>query len=214
MSTSNIRSLINEAIDHEGNTHHLKKCIEEHLLDMHTSIHIDSDQSIQKMVDFVIEYTTQVPDFIDALEMAAAETGLSEAINPLLNIATDYFTTPPDLIGNHIGLDAMMDEAYLAHRLIEEINDQFISHMGVPLIPMDLTTANVIIHNMIGEPFANDLDKIAHQSVLELLGGNDIFKEDAFKKYSQKHNSSNTPSILKNWPCFSKNMGVSLALSA
>jgi hypothetical protein len=181
---------------------------------MHTSIHIDSDQSIQKMVDYLIETTTQVPDFIDALEIAAAETGHSEAINPLLNIATDYFTTPPDLIGNHIGLDAMMDEAYLAHRLIEEINDPCISHMGVPLIPMDLTTANVIIHNMIGEPFANDLDKIAHQSVLELLGGNDIFKEDAFKKYSQKHNSSNTPSILKNWPCFSKNMGVSLALSA
>ena len=214
MSTSNIRSLINEAIEHENKTHHLKKCIEEHLKDIHSSIQIDSDRSLEKMVNFVIGYILQVPDFIDSLKIAANETGLNEAINPLLNIATDYFTAPPELVGNHLGLDAMMDEAYLAHRLIEEINDKFIHQMGVPLIPMDLTSANVIIHNMIGEPFANDLDKIAHKSVLSLMGNNELFNAPKFQAYSEKHNAADIPNILKKWPCLSKGMGVSLEFSA
>ncbi|MGN5945731.1 hypothetical protein ACNQRS_32315, partial [Pseudomonas aeruginosa] len=67
----------------------------------------------------------------------------------------------PALIAGHDGIDAMLDEAYLAHRLVEEVNDRFIAHFGQALIPLDTTVATQVAHQLIGEPFANPL----HQAV-------------------------------------------------
>jgi len=48
------------------------------------------------------------------------------------------------MLEGHEGLDGLLDEAYLAHRLVEEVNDLYIKHFGQPLIPADTTVANVI----------------------------------------------------------------------
>ena len=112
MDTGYIRSLINTAVAHEESTHHLKQSIETHLQDMHSSIKVDDDQSVQKMVNFVIEYVNQVPDLLDALQVAAQDSGLIKCMQPLMDLATEFFTIPPDVVNSHIGLNAMMDEAY------------------------------------------------------------------------------------------------------
>lgn len=53
----------------------------------------------------------------------------------------------------------LMGSAY-AHRLIEEINDRYLLETGQIFIPSDMTTANLIMHQLIGEPFANQLDAL------------------------------------------------------
>ena len=51
-----------------------------------------------------------------------------------------------------------MYQAYLAHRLLEELNDALNAIYNCPVIPVDMTRSNLIVHHIIGEPFANQID--------------------------------------------------------
>ena len=55
-------------------------------------------------------------------------------------------------------LEANMYQAYLAHRLIEELNDVLSANYNCPVIPVNMTRSNLIVHHIIGEPFANQID--------------------------------------------------------
>jgi hypothetical protein len=46
---------------------------------------------------------------------------------------------------------------YLAHRLLEELNDVLNASYHCPVIPEDMTRSNLIVHHIIGEPFANNM---------------------------------------------------------
>jgi hypothetical protein len=111
----------------------------------------------------------------------------------------------------HEGLDGLLDEAYLAHRLVEEVNDLYIKHFGQPLIPADTTVANVIAHQLIGEAFANQLDKAVHHAVDEMLN-EDSFALESVEAYREQLKSPDTEAAWKRWPCLSRQLGVELAL--
>ncbi|MGV8644199.1 hypothetical protein ACV35T_32590, partial [Pseudomonas aeruginosa] len=68
---------------------------------------------------FVHAYVEQVPDLLDAANSVAREAGIEERIKPVLKVAEQFFLTPPALLAGNDGLDALLDEAYLAHRLVE-----------------------------------------------------------------------------------------------
>ncbi len=85
----------------------------------------------------------------------------------------------------HEGLESLLDEAYLAHRLVEEVNDLYIKHFGQPLIPSNTTVASVIAHQLIGEQFANQLDEAVHHAVDELLD-EESFALDSVEAYREK----------------------------
>ncbi|HSX69979.1 MAG TPA: hypothetical protein VLF16_03520, partial [Pseudomonas sp.] len=105
------------------------------------------------------------------------------------------------------------DEAYLAHRLVEEVNDRYIAHLGQPLIPLDTTVANVIAHQLIGEPFANQLDEAVHHTLDELLDDS-VFRQDSVQEYRARLASPQTLAAWQNWPCLSRQLGVELGLPA
>ena len=108
-------------------------------------------------------------------------------------------------------VDALLDEAYLAHRLVEEVNDRYITHLGQPLIPLDTTVANVIAHQLIGEPFANQLDEAVHHAVDELLD-EQVFQQDSVQEYRTRRSNPQTVAAWQNWPCLSRQLGVELGL--
>ena len=80
-------------------------------------------------------YIEQVPDVLDAAANVAREAGIEAQVKPVLKVAEQFFLQPPSLVEGHEGLDGLLDEAYLAHRLVEEVNDRYIAHLGEPLIP-------------------------------------------------------------------------------
>jgi hypothetical protein len=55
-------------------------------------------------------------------------------------------------------LEAHMYQAYLAHRVLEELNYVLKISYSHPIIPIDMTRSNLIVHHIIGEPFANQID--------------------------------------------------------
>ncbi len=169
MDTVNIRLAITRAIAHEKRTDLLASHLASRITRLHRAIRFSSVNPINTLVEFVVSYAQHVAEFLDALNGVGPGTSSQsyrsynqpkclQFIEPLVEISAAFFIRPPEMLKGHAGLFATMSEAYLAHRLFEEVNSHFVSQCGASLAPVDMTRSNLIIHHLIGEPFANQLD--------------------------------------------------------
>ncbi|MDD0844917.1 hypothetical protein [Pseudomonas sp. Gutcm_11s] len=211
MNTPALRELIQRALDHEATSGSLARQLDAQLDRLHPTIQLPSDDTRGALQRFVAAYVEQVPDVLDAANAVAREAGIEAQVKPVLKLAEQFFLSPPSIMEGHQGLDALLDEAYLAHRLVEEVNDRYIVHLGQPLIPLDTTVANVIAHQLIGEPFANQLDEAVHHAVEEMLDDS-VFQQDSVQDYRARLSSPQTLAAWQSWPCLSRQLGVELGL--
>ena len=114
---------------------------------------------VGKVIDVVTEYIESAPALMLIVEKAATENGGQPLIQPLLDAIEEFFLAPDDIIPDHLGLAGLLDDAYLAHTLLEAISDKYESHSGKPLLPKDAYEANTFIRRLIGEPFVGMLDE-------------------------------------------------------
>lgn len=206
-----IRATIERIKQYEADTDHMREILAQHVTELHSAISLPEGKEVDTLLQFVIRYIDHVPDFIDALTAIARAANFYHAIEPLITLATDYFLKPPDIVADHTGLDALVDEAYLAHRLIEEVNDRCMLASGIPLAPMDMTVSNLIIHTLIGEDFANQLDDAVHLSVELLLSDIQLFDTQEFQQYANEHKSRGWNQELSEWPCFTDDIAINVA---
>ena len=211
MNTPALREQIQRALAHETSSGDLARQLESQLDRLHPTIQLPASDARGVLARFVAAYVEQVPDVLDAAHAVAREAGIEARVKPVLKLAEQFFLSPPSILEGHQGLDALLDEAYLAHRLVEEVNDRYITHLGQPLIPLDTTVANVIAHQLIGEPFANQLDEAVHHAVDELLD-EQVFQQDSVQEYRTRLSNPQTVAAWQNWPCLSRQLGVELGL--
>jgi hypothetical protein len=211
MNTAALREQIQHAHQHEASTGQLLRQLEIQLPHLHPAIHLPEVDAKGVLNRFVTAYIDLVPDLLDAAHGVSIEAGIEGQIKPVLKIAEHFFTTPPAIMQGHEGLDSLLDEAYLAHRLVEEVNDLYIKHFGQPLIPSNTTVASVIAHQLIGETFANQLDEAVHHALDELLD-EDSFALDSVEAYRERLSSPDTEAAWKRWPSLSRQLGVGLEL--
>jgi len=114
---------------------------------------------VGKVIDVVTEYIESAPALMLIVEKAAKENGGQPFIQPLLDAIEEFFLAPDDIIPDHLGLAGLLDDAYLAHTLLEAISDKYKSHSGKSLLPKDAYEANTFIRRLIGEPFVSMLDE-------------------------------------------------------
>ena len=213
MNTSTLRQQIKLALEQEAATGLLARQLEQQLGGLHPTIQLPASDAHGVLQRFVSAYIEQVPDVLDAANSVAREAGIEDQVKPVLKVAEQFFLSPPDVMDGHQGLDALLDEAYLAHRLVEEVNDRYITHLGQPLIPLDTTVANVIAHQLIGEPFANQLDEAVHHALGGLLD-EQVFQQSSVQEYRTRLSSPQTLAAWQSWPCLSRQLGVELGLPA
>ncbi|WP_095152815.1 hypothetical protein [Pseudomonas sp. Irchel s3b5] len=211
MNTAALREQIQTAQQHEAETRLLTRQLENKLPHLHPAIQLPETDTNGVLTRFVAAYIEEVPDLLDAANEVAREAGIESQIKPVLKIAEQYFIQPPAIMAGHIGLDGLLDEAYLAHRFVEEVNDLYIKHFGQPLIPLDMTVANLIAHQLIGESFANQLDEVVHLAIDEMLN-DESFALESVEAYREKLGSPDTGAAWKRWPCMSRRLGVGLEL--
>ena len=209
MNTAALREQIQRAHQHEAATGQLVKQLEVQLPHLHPAIHLPEVDARDVLTRFVTAYIDLVPDLLDAAHEVAVEAGIEGQIKPVLKIADHFFTAPPAIMEGHEGLDSLLDEAYLAHRLVEEVNDLYIMHFGQPLIPSNTTVASVIAHQLIGEAFANQLDEAVHHAVDNLLD-EDSFALESVETYRERLSSPDTEAAWKRWPSLSRQLGIGL----
>lgn len=211
MNTAALREQIQRAHYHEAATGQLLRQLETLLPHLHPAIHLPERDAKGVLNRFVTAYIDLVPDLLDAAYEVSVEAGIEGQIKPVLKIAEHFFTAPPAIMQGHEGLDSLLDEAYLAHRLVEEVNDLYIKHFGQPLIPSNTTVASVIAHQLIGETFANQLDEAVHHALDELLD-EESFALDSVEAYRKRLSSPDTEAAWKRWPSLARQLGVGLDL--
>lgn len=116
---------------------------------------------VQEVIDFVGEYIEHAPALMKLIEDAAAKSGGRQLVQPILNATEDYFLAADDTIPDRLGLVGLLDDAYLAHSLIQAISDKYKSQSGVSLLPFETHEDNAFVRRLIGEPFVSMLDEYA-----------------------------------------------------
>tara|TARA_R110001599_G_scaffold353459_1_gene592566 strand:+ start:275447 stop:276088 length:642 start_codon:yes stop_codon:yes gene_type:complete len=169
MVTALIREKIGAAVRAEARTGHFSKHLQQQLPQLRNKLVLPEDSPVAGLLAFISDYVESVPDCILLVTAVSKHMGFYDYAAPLLDMAEDYFLHPPQALPTDGGLEALLDEAFLAHRLLEEVNDHHIRHLQRPLLPIDMTEANVIVHHLLGDKLANRLDQMVHDTAQKLL---------------------------------------------
>lgn len=168
MDTVTMRNHILEARHHEDNTHELARLLQGRLHQLHKTINTTTREPENALLSFVGSFVERTPALIDTLHEIASNTREESIIETLTATCMDFFLWPPPLLEGRQGMNSIMAKAYLCHRIIEEFNDCHQVFCNYPLLPLDLTCSNLIIHQLIGEPVANLLDDLIHKTTATL----------------------------------------------
>lgn len=212
MNIAELRQLIQRAHRHEARHATLARRLAGRLRYLHPAISLPEQDALGVLTRFVAGYLDQVPELFEAAQAVAREADIDAQIKPVLKVAEHFFLSPPTLLEGEEGLAGLLDEAYLAHRLIEEVNDRYIGFIGQPLIPLDTTVANLVAHHLIGESFANKLDEAVQLAVNGLLG-NTLMEQVSLQAYRDRLTNPRTLNAWRRWPCLSREFGVELRLT-
>jgi hypothetical protein len=211
LATDAIRDTIKLAKRHEQQHGHLAALFDQLIMDkIHFAIQLPKQNPAQSLVEFVIAYVEHVPSFIDAARGITQQANIQDYAEPFFTLAEEFFLKPPEIMRSQVGLDELMDEAYLAHRLIEEVNDRVMARTSIPLVPMDMSISNLIVHSLIGEPFSNELDEAVHYHVERSMLRPQVFENAAFKAYIELHKNNDWQHELQHWPCLTDELSINL----
>lgn len=165
MKMDSLRQILAEARRLELLTGSFELSLQNRTNPLHRSIELPSQGQYRMLVEFVSAYIEQVASLIETMGEQARNLGLRDAAWPALRTALVCCSRLSDLPihgGEHPPkLRQLMEQAYLAQRLLEEIDDLFALWHGIRLMPYDTTHASLIIHQLIDEPHANQLDVLA-----------------------------------------------------
>lgn len=203
-----IEQQIRHALAEEEQEHTLESALQASHEQVARLVDLNKRNTGKQLLDFVSLYIRSVPTLLNDLQAVAAEKKLSRSVQPLIDIATEFFKLPSHTLGKRSGLTALMVKSYLAHRLLEEVNDACLFHTGTAIIPMDMSFTNTIVHTLIGEPFANDMDKLVDDTVKKLFQ-----QEHNNKGFINELSSSNLVHICQQWPSLSGQVGLYSSLS-
>jgi len=210
---SKIEQLIIAAGQQETQTNALSRHLSAQMRSLPSSISLAKTDPVRSVTSFVTEYITHVPPFIGAVSIAAKDAGIDAYVSPFLEVATDFLLSPKGQGNQSLGFLALLEQAYLAHRLIEEVNDQYIVRAGIPLIPMDVTKANVIVHHLLGETLANNLDEVVEETARQMTSQDIVYSSDKFRQYVETRKGKGWDQVWKQWADMTKGLNIDLSLS-
>jgi hypothetical protein len=205
-----IEDLVAAANQHEADTGELLTKLERQIDSLPKAITLPASEPAEALREFVVEYIHHVPAFIASVSFAAKDAGIGTYVTPFLDVATDYFLSPISGTGDNSNLIELMEQAYLSHRLIEEVNDQYIVRAGIPLIPMDITKANIIVHHLVGEVRANSLDDVVEKMAKQMTSQDSVYSSEKFKEYVETRKGKGWDQVWKQWSDMTNTLAIDL----
>lgn len=177
MSASDIRKIISAALDQERQSGELRARLEQHLPQLRQKLVLPEEGASDALMAFISDYIESVPGCLTLVTAVSKRLGFHDYAAPFLHMAEDYFLQPPDVLPGDSGLEPLLDEAFLAHRLLEEVNDHHIRHLQRPLLPVDMTEANIIVHHLLGDEFATRLERLVEFTASGLLEREHVWQQ-------------------------------------
>lgn len=172
-----IRETISAALSAERKTHQMRSTLEGRLPELHQKLQLPDQEPVAALMTFITGYVECVPSCLALVTSLSKRLGFFDYAAPFLRMAEDYFLQPPDPLPQDGGLEALLDEAFLAHRLLEEVNDHHVRHLQRPLLPLDMTEANIIVHHLLGDEFATRLEELVQFTAAQHLDKEHIWQK-------------------------------------
>lgn len=209
MKIAELRERVRIAREDEASDRALREWLDEKVPRLHRSIRTREDAATT-LFNFIQTYVERVPDMLEAAQSVANHAKMRPQLIPVLKVAEEFFLQPGEMSETHRGLLVLLDEAYLAHRLVEEVNDHYVAHGGESLIPMNNTRANLIVHDLLGGEYAGRLDNAVYQAVAGLLP-EEVFSSPAFLAYKEGVGEQDRHDLWRRWPNMAEELGVGLS---
>ena len=187
MTPQAVLEIIDQARRQEARSGSFLRQLKDKATRLPSSIVIDG-QPATCLFQFAVEYIEMAPRLIECVDACAREAGIQDLFQPFIDAAARYFTQPSVLLVRYDGLDGLLIRAYLCHRLMEEMHDNNRSIRASELIDLEATRANLLVHELIGEPFANELDDSITITVLQIAGTPDYYSLDLEPFVNQVNN--------------------------
>lgn len=210
MNADAIEQLVAAANNHESETQALLQKLERDVDNLPSVIFLPEDGPAAALREFVVQYINHVPSFIAAVAFAARDAGINDYVEPFLEVAKSFFLEPVNKESTENSLEELMQQAYLSHRLIEEVNDQYIVRAGIPLIPMEMTKANIIVHHLIGETLANSLDEVVEETARQMTSQDSVYGSEKFKEYVETRKGKGWDMVWKQWSDMTNSLAIDL----
>ncbi len=169
MVSLGIRETIRAALRRENETHQLRSRIEQQLPQLQEKLVLPEQDPVSALMDFISGYIKSVPRCLRLVTVVSKRQGFFDYAAPFLSLAEGYFLQPRDELPQDGGLEALLDESFLALRLLEEVNDYHIRLLRRPLLPLDMTEANIIVHHLLGDSFATRMEQLVQLTASHLL---------------------------------------------
>ncbi len=169
MPAYDIRDVIAQAKHNEEETGLLYERLHWKVNHIQRTVPVVAAQATAHLIDFVHAYIEHVPSMIDALGDAAEASACLRQVAPLINLVEDIFIYGSNRSHEERDLEELLSQAYLAHRLVEEINEHFRKDQGLHLARIDMTSADLIAAHLIGDLIAPALDELAKETALSLF---------------------------------------------
>lgn len=116
---------------------------------------------------FVIGYLEQVPYMLKVALTAARTVGLEGEMHQVVAMVQSYWEQDEDIIPDHLGVIGLLDDAYCSLTTLQNFSDHYQLQTGKHMFPEDLTAANRVMREIIGEPYVGDLDRFVSQAIRE-----------------------------------------------
>jgi uncharacterized membrane protein YkvA (DUF1232 family) len=113
-------------------------------------------------------YIRAVADLLLACDRAATQAGAIQFAGPLLQSAAGYFLQQRDYIPDESGTFGLLDDAYLACRLVARTSEVVAAARGMPLLDTALDQHSPTVRVLIGEPLASRVDGDIEQTMAQV----------------------------------------------
>jgi len=205
--------VVTEIINHgkltEDRSNHLQQALATQVRQLPPVIWVDGDAADHRLLAFITEYIELVPATLACVAASAQEAGLEFLFMPFLQKACGYFLQPSLPITRNAGLDGLMVRAYQCHRLIEELYENNLSLRNNDACKLELTPAGLIVHHLIGEPYANELDQAALRHLGELVEMPEYYSLDLAPYIATRH-GPNWQALSERWAQLLPRHGIHL----
>lgn len=164
-----VNEIINQAKAVEFRSRYLQRTLTTQSWQLPELISVDADPAAPQLLNFIIDYIELAPQTLACIANSAKRVGLDYLFQPFLQTAMDYFMRPAIILNFNTGLDGLMIRAYQCHRLIEELYENNRSLRNSKICELESTQANLLVHHLIGEPFANEIDESVIYTMSKLV---------------------------------------------
>lgn len=176
MALAAVLNIIDQARRQEAHSGEFLRQMREKATCLPARVAIEGYQPAMCLFQFAIEYIEMAPRLIDCIDDCARKSGRRRLFDPFIQTAICCFTQPALIFTHTNSLDGLLVKAYLCHRLMEEMYENNLSTRRSKLVDLEVTRANLLVHQLIGEPFANELDESITLTALNLAGSPDYYE--------------------------------------